>query len=138
MGEGARRADEGGAATAVPTPDPSIKRELLRGYSRDLRKNATEAERRLWAVLRDRRLADFKFRRQQTIGPFIADFVCFEAKLVIELDGSQHADDPTDAARDAELARRGFAILRIWNNELTSNEAGVLDAVWHALTGGRK
>jgi very-short-patch-repair endonuclease len=87
----------------------------------------------LWGVLRDRRFTDYKFRRQVPIGPFIVDFACFDARLVIELDGSQHAEDPTDARRDAELARRGFRVLRVWNNELTENRDGVLHAIWAVL-----
>src|SRR5690606_4615523 len=112
MGEGGRRPDEGGAANAMPLVDPAIKRERWKGFSRDLRRNATEVEKRLWGLLRDRRLTEHKFRRQQPIGPFIVDFFCYEATLVVELDGSQHADGPTDVARDAELQRRGFHVLR--------------------------
>ena len=137
MGEGGRRPDEGGAASAMPLVDPAIRRERLKGFSRDLRKNATEVEKRLWGLLRHRRLAEHKFRRQQPIGPFIVDFVCYEARLVIELDGSQHADDPTDAARDVELQRRGFRVLRIWNNEMSTNRDGVLEAIFAAVSAER-
>jgi very-short-patch-repair endonuclease len=103
------------------------------GYARSLRKAQTPHEQRLWTLLRSRRFIDFKFRRQVPIGAFIADFACVEAQLIIELDGSQHADDPRDGARDAELQRRGFRVLRFWNNELTMNEAGVLEAIYTAL-----
>jgi very-short-patch-repair endonuclease len=98
-----------------------------------LRRNATEAEQTLWRLLRDRRLADFKFRRQVPIGRYIADFVCYAAKLVVELDGSQHAENERDVARDDELRRHGFRVLRVWNSDLTSNRNGVLDAIWAAL-----
>jgi very-short-patch-repair endonuclease len=125
VGEGARRADEGRG------PDSRLK-----GFARNLRRRATPHERLLWGQLRSRRFAEFKFRRQVPIGPFIADFVCYEAKLVVELDGAQHADDPSDVRRDAEFDRRGFRVLRVWNNELTNNEAGVLDAIWYALSEG--
>jgi very-short-patch-repair endonuclease len=104
----------------------------LRNFSRRLRHNATEAEQTLWRLLRDRRLTDFKFRRQVPIGPYIADFVCYEARLVVELDGSQHAGSKRDAVRDEELNRRGFRVLRIWNNDL-ANPNVVLDAIWSAL-----
>ena len=136
MGEGGRSPDEGGAASAVPALDPAVKRARLRGFARDMRGNPTDAERRLWSVLRDRRFVGFKFRRQQPVGPFIADFVCYERHLVIELDGSQHGDDPTDAPRDAELARRGFRVLRIWNNDLIKNRIGVLEGIVAALAVG--
>jgi very-short-patch-repair endonuclease len=109
----------------------------LIGFARRLRRKQTPHEERLWALLRDRRLVGFKFRRQQPIGPFIADFVCYDAKLVVELDGSQHAEDSTDAARDAELTRRGFRVLRVWNSELSQNRDGVLEAIFAALTAGK-
>lgn len=67
------------------------------------------------------------------MGPYIADFLCFSAKLIVELDGSQHAESTRDAARDAELIRRGFRILRIWNNDLLSQPEAVLESVWAAL-----
>ncbi len=102
-------------------------------YARALRANQTEAERTFWAAVRDRRLAGFKFKRQVTLGPYIADFVCAEARLVVELDGSQHADAANyDAARTAHLTALGYHVLRFWNNELTTNFNGVMEAVaWH-------
>ena len=105
-------------------------------FARELRRAATPHEQAMWSVLRSRRFVDYKSRRQVPIGPFIVDFACFDAKLVIELDGSQHAEDPSDARRDAELARRGFRVLRVWNNVLTENRDGVLEAVWSALREG--
>jgi very-short-patch-repair endonuclease len=108
----------------------------MRGFARDLRREQTPYERILWSLLRDRRFAEFKFRRQQPLGPYIADFVCIEAKLIVELDGSQHADDPTDTTRDAELTRRGFRVLRIWNNDLIRNKDGVCEAIYSALNAG--
>jgi len=99
-----------------------------------MRSKPTEPERRLWALLRDRRLADHKFRRQAPIGSFIVDFVCYEAQLVLEVDGSQHGESADDQRRDAELARRGFRVLRIWNNELKNNRAGVLEAIYAAIS----
>ena len=86
----------------------------------------------MWLILKDRRLADYKFRRQVPIGPYIADFVCYSARLIIELDGSQHTGD-RDAARDAWLAAKGFAILRVWNSQITDDRDAVLDAVWNRL-----
>jgi len=97
-----------------------------------MRRNPTEAERAMWLILKDRRLAEYKFRRQVPIGPYIADFVCYSARLIIELDGSQHTDDH-DIARDETLNSKGFSILRVWNNQITENRDAVLDAVWNRL-----
>jgi very-short-patch-repair endonuclease len=96
-----------------------------------MRHNPTEAERAL--LLRNRRLAAFKFRRQVPMGPYIADFLCFEAKLIVEADGSQHLDSKRDLARDAELVRRGFRLLRLWNNDILARPNQILDAVWATL-----
>lgn len=76
---------------------------------------------------------DFKFRRQVPIGRYIVDFACLDARLVVELDGGQHAESRRDEVRDAWLASQNYRILRIWNNQLTHTRASVLDAVWHAL-----
>jgi very-short-patch-repair endonuclease len=129
-------AGEGGA----PAPDEGSRYRppaYLRNFSRRLRHNGTEAEQTLWRLLRDRRLADFKFRRQVPIGPYIADFICYEARLVVELDGSQHAESKRDAVRDRWFADNGYRVLRIWNSDLTDNKLGVLDAIWAAVTEGR-
>src|SRR5579862_1933897 len=84
--------------------------------ARELRQRMTNAERKLWYALRDRRFARFKFRRQVPVGRFIADFVCFERRLVIEVDGGQHADSVRDRWRDRWFAANGFRVLRFWNN----------------------
>ena len=123
VGEGGRRPDEG-----VPRRDAPVK------FARTLRRNATEVERRLWSILRHRRLEGYKFRRQVPVGPYIADFACYEAKLIVELDGSQHFDARLkDQRRDAELARRGFEIIRVWNNDVTGNRDGVLELIFQAV-----
>jgi very-short-patch-repair endonuclease len=101
-----------------------------------MRSEATIAEARLWAKLRGGRLGGLKFRRQVPIGNAIADFVCYERKLIIELDGFQHDQNAYDRKRDAELRRRGFRVLRVWNNSLTDNMDGVLEAIWTAAEGG--
>ncbi len=98
-----------------------------------MRRNPTDAERRLWLLLKDRRFAGYKFRRQVPIGPYIADFVCHSARLIVELDGSQHLDSRADTARDAWLGARGFTLLRVWNSQLTAEPQAVADAIWHAL-----
>ena len=90
-----------------------------------MRSLPTDAEAALWSLLRAKRLGGFKFRRQVQIGRYIVDFVCFERRLIIEADGSQHADSPTDRARDAWLQNEGFEILRFWNNDVLENLEGV-------------
>lgn len=98
-------------------------------FARDLRGSLTDAEAILWRCLRDRRLAGLKFRRQVPLGPYIADFVCFEAKFVVEADGGQHADSPRDARRDAFIASQGFRTLRVWNMDIKDNLESVLDTI---------
>ncbi len=105
----------------------------LRLRAKTMRTNATEAEALMWKLLRDRRFVGFKFRRQLPIGRFIVDFVCPSAMLIVELDGSQHAEDKRDLARDAWLTSRGYRVLRIWNSDLFTDRSVVLDAIWHAL-----
>ena len=101
---------------------------------RQLRREMTPAEKRLWSHLRDRRLEGFKFRRQDWIGPFVADFVCWEARLVVEVDGSQHGEQVDyDEARDEHLAREGFKVLRFWNNEAMGDLEAVLNSIRAAL-----
>ena len=103
-----------------------------RTSARALRRNATDVERHLWRLLRDRRLNGIKFRRQVPIGPFVADFASIQHRLIIELDGSQHAENPRDARRDAFLADQGWRVLRFWNNDMTGNAEGVLEAIQQA------
>jgi very-short-patch-repair endonuclease len=103
-------------------------------YARNLRKNATDPERLLWSHLRRRQMAGFKFRRQHSVGPYICDFACVEARVVVELDGSQHAEQSDyDARRDSFLRSSGFRILRFWNNDILSRTAIVLETVYEAL-----
>jgi very-short-patch-repair endonuclease len=89
----------------------------------------TDAERKLWFALRDRRLAGTKFRRQVPIGPFIADFACYESRLVVEVDGGQHFGSARDARRDRWLADNDFSVLRFWNNDVLRNLNGVLERI---------
>ena len=102
--------------------------------ARQLRKNSTRAERKLWRYLRLRSLAGFKFVRQQPIGPYVVDFVCREQRLVIEVDGSQHADNRRDAVRDRWLAAHRYRVLRFWNNEVLGNIEGVWDTIFAAAS----
>ncbi|MFZ5679073.1 MAG: endonuclease domain-containing protein [Bradyrhizobiaceae bacterium] len=103
-------------------------------FAKTLRVNATDAEIALWRLLRARRLADMKFRRQAPIGEWIADFVSFDRHLVVEADGSQHADSARDAARDHDLEARGFRVLRFWNNEILQNPSGVAEVILAAAS----
>jgi very-short-patch-repair endonuclease len=99
-----------------------------------MRANPTDAERRLWSMLRDKRMPVFKFKRQLVIMPYIVDFVCLERRLIIEADGSQHAESDYDARRDAFLRKQGFDVLRFWNADILTNSSGVFDAISAALS----
>ena len=106
----------------------------LHHFAKDLRRNMTDAERRLWSKLRNRQLDGAYFRRQQPIGRYIVDFVCFERSVVVELDGGQHNAAPSvDQARDAWLATQGLRVLRFWNPEVMQNLEGVLETILDAL-----
>ncbi len=101
--------------------------------ARRLRRNATDAEQRLWRALREQ-LSEHRFRRQHPVGPYVVDFACAARKLVIELDGGQHAaQEPCDARRTTELARRGYRVIRFWNNDVSGNLAGVLETIRREL-----
>ena len=128
LGEGGTRsAQPGGRVRGVPENDARVRTRELRDRARRMRANPTDAEQRLWGVLRDRRLPAVKFRRQHVIEPYIVDFACLERSLIIEADGSQHADSTTDQRRDAFLGTQGFRILRFWNNDVMSNASGVFE-----------
>lgn len=103
--------------------------------ARNLRKTIPEAERRLWNRLRDGHLGGFRFRRQHTIGPYVADFASIEARLVIECDGAQHGFEDAlihDAKRTAFMESEGWRVLRFWNREIYDNMDGVLAAILDA------
>ena len=99
-----------------------------------MRHEPTDAEARMWKLLRDRRLAKFKFRRQIPFQTFILDFVCFDHRLIIEIDGSQHASSTRDAARDTALASEGFRVARYWNNDVLQRPSSVLEDILAKLT----
>lgn len=100
---------------------------------RRLRRHSTDAEMLLWLSLRDRRLAGFKFIRQEAIDSFVVDFACRDRRLIVEVDGGQHADNPKDVLRDRRLAEAGYRILRFWNNDVLANKNGVLETILDAL-----
>ncbi len=103
-------------------------------FARSLRKNSTDAEQRLWNHLRARRLGGFKFRRQRPFGPYVCDFVCLEASIIIELDGSQHAEQASyDQRRDDFMRSYGYRVLRFWNNDVMTKTDIVVETINAAL-----
>ena len=107
--------------------------------ARELRRDGSRAERICWELLRDRRMAGIKFRRQHPIGPYFADFACISRKLVIEIDGDHHAFQvDADARRTAAMEREGWRVLRFWANHVVANREGVWmeieQAIAHPLT----
>ena len=101
---------------------------------RNLRKNMTPAEQRLWKHLRGKRLDGYRFRRQQPLGQYILDFVCVDAKLVIEIDGGQHAEQTAyDETRTRYLQNLGVTVIPFWNNEVLQQTDAVLTAILHKL-----
>jgi very-short-patch-repair endonuclease len=103
--------------------------------ARKLRSNLTDAETTLWSRLRRKQLDGHRFRRQVPIRSYVADFACFDPKLIFEVDGGQHAESKTDTIRTAFLEREGFRVLRFWNNEVLQNTDGVIDVIRAALAG---
>jgi very-short-patch-repair endonuclease len=112
-----------------PLPAPH---KLIR-HARRLRVDATDAERKLWHLLRRRELAGWKFRRQRPVDRYIADFACVEAKLIVELDGGQHADNAADQLRTRRLETLGWRVMRFWNPDVLTNSEGVLTMILDAL-----
>lgn len=102
--------------------------------ARGMRKQPTEAERMLWRLLRNKRLDGWKWKRQQPLGPYIVDFICFEARLIVEADGSQHIDSASDLVRDAWLRGQNFRLMRFFNNDILAESDSVLTAILAALT----
>jgi very-short-patch-repair endonuclease len=108
-------------------------RESSLSFARRLRANSTDAERKLWSILRAHRLEGYKFKRQQPIDGYTVDFVCFEARLVIEADGGQHSDSRSDVVRDAHRRRAGFEVLRFWNTDILMYIEGVWERIAEVL-----
>ena len=105
-----------------------------RARARTLRQSMTEAERRVWQILRSHQMQGYKFRRQVPIGDYIADFVCHEARLIVEIDGGQHDRlSPREAERSGFLQNEGYRILRFWNDEIRENLDGVHHTIVDAL-----
>ncbi|HZB37400.1 MAG TPA: endonuclease domain-containing protein [Beijerinckiaceae bacterium] len=101
--------------------------------ARALRREPTEVEKVMWRLLRNRQFANIKFRRQYPVGPFVADFACPSQRVIIELDGSQHAENVSDQRRDAYLVRNGWRVLRFWNADVMENPNAVLFRIGQAI-----
>ena len=104
--------------------------------ARNLRRNQTDAERKLWSILRSRQFENSKFRRQEPIGKYIVDFVSMERELIIELDGGQHNQQPEqekDRTRTKWLESRGFRVMRFWNNDVLLNTEGVISSIMKTI-----
>jgi very-short-patch-repair endonuclease len=113
-----------------------MKRGALRDRARELRRTNTQVEARIWEALRNRKLGGWKWKRQVPRGSYIVDFLCSEAKLVVELDGGQHAQQLAyDARRTAYLESLGYRVLRVWNHSVTEDASGVCDTILDACGG---
>lgn len=107
-------------------------RHDLLPLAKRMRREPTEAEAKLWSMLRGQRLGGLKFKRQEQLGDYIVDFVCFGARMIVEADGGQHAENERDAVRDDWLREQGFRVMRFWNNEVLSNPDGVARVILDA------
>src|SRR6185436_12964672 len=114
--------------------DMEPEKTRMQTFSKQLRQSSTDAERKMWSLLRSRRFAGYKFRRQEVIGPFIVDFTCFKRRLVIELDGGQHVEkQDMDDRRTERLNEMGFQVLRFWNDQIFKDIEAVVDQIWKRL-----
>ena len=140
-GEGGARAEGvGGRGVASRQATPKglaavqARHELLKERARSMRANPTDCERKLWALLRDRRLGAVRWRRQEVIDDrYNVDFVSYAHRLIVEADGSQHAESRSDRERDIWLEEQGFTVLRFWNSAIASNIEGVAEAILAAV-----
>ena len=106
----------------------------LTPIARILRRDKTQAEARLWSHLRNRQMEGAKFRFQSPVGPYVADFLCVETRLIVELDGGQHGlQIEKDAARTKALEAAGYTVIRFWNNDVLANTEGVLETIQLAV-----
>ena len=109
------------------------RKKLLRDRAKSMRSAPTDAEHRLWQILRAKRFAGYKFKRQLPIDHYIVDLVCLDSRLIVEADGGQHNESAKDEQRDAYLRHQGFRILRFWNNEIFNEEEAVMERILNAL-----
>ncbi len=126
-GEGGARTGGVGGRGGMPS-----RKELL-ARAKWMRAHPTDAEKRLWSILRNKRLSGYKFKRQAILDWYIVDFVNFEHRIIVEADGSQHADSKYDERRDAYLKAQGFTILRFWNSDALKESKAVTETIWCAL-----
>jgi very-short-patch-repair endonuclease len=120
----------------VPNESAQQRRQFKQRIAQTMRQAPTDAERLLWACLRNKRFAPLRFRRQQPIGPYVVDFYCSAVKCIIELDGSQHGERDTisyDAARTKWLEERGYRVLRMWNGDLLCDLDAALEYIWREV-----
>ena len=130
LGSGVRAA----AAAHKTLSEVLARKALLLDRVRQMRSNPTDAERHLWSILRAGRLEGLRWRRQEVIDDrYIADFLCYEHRLIVEADGGQHGDNPHDAERDTYLTAQGFRILRFWNNDILANSEGLVASILDAI-----
>jgi very-short-patch-repair endonuclease len=135
------------AHTQHKTPDPNLATQPakkrsplgadLLAFARKLRQQHSDAERLMWAILRDRRFCGFKFRRQHPLPPYVLDFYCHIAGLAIELDGGQHNTDAArrqDEKRTAYIESKEIRVLRFWNHDVLADTDAVLEAIHNAIT----
>jgi very-short-patch-repair endonuclease len=135
VGEGgASRSEATGQGFEPQTPHHRPTAKRIRNFAKKMRREPTDAEAAMWRLLRDRRLAMFKFRRQVPFQSFILDFVCFEKRrFIVEIVGSQHASSDRDAARAALLVAEGYRIARYWNNDVLQQPSQVLEDILERL-----
>ncbi len=113
-----------------------MKNDRQKAFSRKLRREQTDAEKTLWTRLRNRQLQGVKFRRQQPVGPYIVDFVSFDKKIIVEVDGAHHGEQEMmkkDSARTDKLTGMGYRVLRFWDNEVLLNTDSVLEEIRQSL-----
>ena len=136
-GEGGARANGvGGRGVGPYTPDHQLhaRHTLITDRAKTMRREPTEAEARLWSLLRAKRLGGSKWRHQVNFEDrYIADFVCFEHRLIVEADGGQHGDSRRDEQRDRWFEAQGFRVLRFWNNDILTNSDGVASMILDSL-----
>ncbi len=127
-----------GVSKKIPSPlrgegqGGGVRRSRI-SFARKLRTEPTEAERKLWYALRKQQINGYRFRRQHPIGPYFVDFICLEVRLVIELDGGQHAISTTDKVRDRWLRAEGYEVLRFWNDQVLAETEGVVERILTTL-----
>jgi very-short-patch-repair endonuclease len=130
VGEGgAERSSATGEGFAPEPPHHRPTAKRIRNFAKKMRHEAADAETAMWRLLRDRRFARFKFRGQVAFQNYIIDFICFERRFIVAIDGSQHADSQRDAARDAVLKAEGFRGVRYWNNDVLQQPSAVLEDI---------